>query len=137
MTRYVYYLLFYPIFFSCTATFNLRQSNIKESDSIPECENLIRFVNKNWFKHKKYPCHKEFGKSFTFAQDFKPCLLKLHKYEVLQIFGQPDVEQKGNFRYIFSRDCASSFYNGHTYFEIIFKNNYVVDADSGIEQIAE
>ena len=101
MTKYLAFLCM--ILWSCTNKFVPQPSKSDILDVIPECQDLVKVVNDNWFRHRRLPCHKEFPQAFTLGNHYQKCLINLHKADVIMIFGEPDVKTPTKYEYIFRK----------------------------------
>jgi len=123
------YLTFCMILISCSNHYVRQPSKSDIHDVTPECEEVVRLVNENWFKHRNSPFHKDFPLSFTLAHHCKKCFINLHKADVIMILGEPDISEPNEFRYVLKK-----FYKGiksQDYSSIIFRftSNSVSDVE--------
>ncbi|MBP7272408.1 MAG: hypothetical protein KA974_01115 [Saprospiraceae bacterium] len=122
---------------SCKSQFVQQPPLSNSADFIPECKSLVELINKKWYKHQKNPCHQDFSEVITLAQLNHDCLIRLHKIEIIQLFGKPDRKREGIFEYIFKANCSKKYYYPYCYLRIHFDKNYVKDAESGMIDMVE
>lgn len=132
-----YLAFFCMILLSCNNKFVRQPSNSDILDVTPECQNLVKVVNENWYKHRKYPCHKEFPQVFTLANQYQKCFLGLHKADIIMMLGEPDVKTTTNFEYIFRRKCGKNKSADYSKLIIQFKSNSVVGVESELHSLIE
>jgi hypothetical protein len=125
------------ILLSCSKQFVPQPSQTKIQDMNVECQNLVNLVNEKWFKHQKYPCHKEFPEAFTLANHYQKCLINLNKSDVLRIFGEPDIMSLNRYEYTFRKNCGRKKSLDYSSLILLFSNDLVVKAESELHSIIE
>lgn len=130
-------LLFILLVSSCSTM--RQQRPIIPAKELPEnCQNLHRFLSNNWLKHRINRCHKNIFDVYRFCFEYKECILKLTKNEVIKLFGEPDeITDYGNFRYILDNDCSDKSLLNYYYLNIEFKQNLVSNVEGGEISIVE
>lgn len=81
-------LLFFSSITSCS--FKSVKPSIQQENLPIECDGLITIVEKNWKQHKKLKYYLYNEEFLTILQkDYKDCLMKLKKKDVISLLGQP------------------------------------------------
>lgn len=124
-------LAFCMMLISCSNQFVRQPSKSDVSEVRPECKDVVLLVNENWFKHRKYPFHKDFPQVFTFSNFCQKCFTGLHKSEVIRILGEPDMKTLLEFEYIFKKSHTGR--KSLNYSSIIFR--FISNSVSNVEYV--
>jgi hypothetical protein len=106
--------------------------SISKQNLPDNCSGAHDFISENWYKHRKKRCHKDTFNAWKFSFDYKECMLKLTKKQVLMLFGNPDISTGYNeFVYILDEDCSDYSLRHYDLLNIKFERDSVIDVRGG------
>jgi len=98
--------------FGCSPRFTDYEAKISETDLPENCKGIIELLESDWKKRKGRKCHYYNGIEVKIVNRYKDCLIGMEVEQIKMIFGEPDLDDSGNFYYNFHKTCPKKLTSG-------------------------